>query len=102
MNKSLIWLWLSLHFGEGTKIYNDLLSHFGSEESIYDSIDCDVELCDWLSDTQKAKLLDKNLTHAYEIMQWCEDNDVQIITYADRLYPDTLRLLSDFPAVLYC
>ena len=26
MNKSLIWLWLSLHFGEGTKIYNDLLS----------------------------------------------------------------------------
>ncbi len=101
MDKSLIWLWLSLHFGEGTRIYNDLLAHFGSEEAIYDSDDYDVEPLDWLSDTQKSKLLDKNLNHAYEIEQWCDDNGVHILTYADSLYPDTLRLLEDFPAVLY-
>ena len=102
MDKSLIWLWLSLHFGEGTRIYNDLLAYFGTEEKIYDCDDSDIEMCDWLSDTQKSKLLDKNLNHAYEIEQWCEDNGVRLITYADGIYPDTLRLLDDFPAVLYC
>ena len=102
MDKSLVWLWLSLHFGEGTRIYNDLLAYFGTEEKIYDCDDSDMEMCDWLSDTQKSKLLDKNLSHAYEIQQWCDDNGVRIITYADGIYPDTLRLLDDFPAVLYC
>ena len=102
MDKAFIWLWLSLHFGQGTRLYRTLLEHFGSVENIYDCIDDDLYGQNWLTDTQKAKLLNKNLKHALEVKQWCEDNDVKIITYADDNYPFLLRSLNDFPAVLYC
>ena len=102
MDKSLIWLWLSLHFGAGTKVYNKLITYFEDEQNIYDTDDSDMAIIHWLTDSQKSKLLDKNLDHAYEILDWCEDNDVQIITYADEQYPQALREISNFPAVLYC
>ncbi len=102
MDKTVFWLWISLHFGEGTQIYRLLLSHFGNEDKIYDCEDYDLVGIKWLSESQKYKLLDKNLTHAYEIMEWCDDNHVSIISYADELYPNSLRKLNDFPAVLYC
>lgn len=102
MDKTVFWLWISLHFGEGTRVYRMLLSHFGNEDKIYDCDDADLASINWLSESQKYKLLDKNLTHAYEILEWCDDNDVSIITYADNFYPDSLRKLDDFPALLYC
>jgi DNA processing protein len=79
-----------------------LLSHFGNEEKIYNCDDSDLVSINWLSESQKYKLLDKNLTHAYEIIEWCDDNRVSVISYADELYPDSLRKIDDFPAVLYC
>lgn len=102
MDNSLLWLWLSLHFGEGTRLYRGLLDHFGSIERIYESDDIDALGCNILTDTQRSKLLDKNLSHAIEIRQWCIDNDISIITYADDLYPHSFTLLEDFPAVFYC
>ena len=102
MDKTVFWLWISLHFGEGTQIYRLLLSHFGNEDKIYNCEDYDLVGIKWLSESQKYKLLDKNLTHAYEILEWCDENNVSIITYADDLYPDSLKKLVDFPALLYC
>ena len=91
MDKTVFWLWISLHFGEGTQIYRLLLSHFGNEDKIYNCEDYDLVGIKWLSESQKYKLLDKNLTHAYEILEWCDENNVSIITYADDLYPDSLK-----------
>ncbi len=102
MDRSTIWLWLSLHFGAGTDIYSKLITYFEDEQNIYDCDDSDVCHINWLHDSQKNKLLDKNLDHAEEIIEWCEENDVQIIAYSDDNYPQSLRELTNFPAVLYC
>lgn len=102
MDDKLIWMWLSLHFGAGSRIYHKLYSHFGSLEAIYDSDDADVAMIEWLDLAKKKKLLDKSLSHAEEVIEWCEDNDVDIITPSDSNYPPLLRLIDDFPAVLYC
>lgn len=102
MDDKLIWMWLSLHFGAGTRVYHKLYAHFGSLEAIYDSDDADVAMIDWLDLAKKKKLLDKSLSHAEEVIEWCEDNDVDIITPSDNNYPPLLRLIDDFPAVLYC
>ncbi len=102
MEKKLIWLWLSLHFGAGSNIYSKLINYFENEQNIYDSDDSDMGLIHWLSDSQKNKLLNKNFEHAEEIYEWCLENDVEIITYSDDNYPSALRELEDFPAVLYC
>ncbi len=102
MDKKIFWLWISLHFGEGTQIYRLLLSHFGNEEKIYNCEDVDLVGINWLSESQKYKLLDKNLNHAYEIIEWCDENNVSVISYDSDFYPESLRKLADFPAVLYC
>lgn len=101
MNDRLIWMWLSLHFGAGTRIYQKLYNHFGTVEAIYDSDDADVALMDWLSISNKKKLLDKNLSHAEEVLEWCEENDVGVVTPSDKNYPEPLRLIEDYPAVIY-
>lgn len=96
-----LWLWLSLHFGAGSGIYKKLLSHFETVEAIYDCDDSDVSLISWLDNGQKRKLLDKNLDHAQEIIEWCEYYDVSIVTPSDEDYPQPLRNIVDFPAALY-
>lgn len=102
MDRALVWLWLSLLYGAGNDIYGKLITYFEDEQSIYDCDDSDMGAIRWLSDSQKAKLLNKNLDHAYEVLEWCEENDVQIIAYSDENYPQALRELRNFPAVLYC
>ena len=96
-----LWLWLSLHFGAGSSMYHKLYTHFGSVDAIYDCDDADVDCIDWLASHHKRKLLDKNLDHAHEIMDWCDYNGVEIVTPSDNNYPYPLRALEKFPAALY-
>ena len=101
MTDKELWLWLSFHFGAGSSMYHRLFSHFGSIEAIYDCDDADVDCIDWLASHHKRKLLDKNLDHAHEVMDWCDYYDVNIVTPSDKEYPYPLRALDKFPAVLY-
>lgn len=101
MDKTLLWLWLSLHMKQGTRAYRYLLDEFGSIEAIYDCDDDDVRNIPWLYDNQKNKILDKNLDRAKEIIRWCDKAGVNILTLDDDKYPFTLRDLDDCPGVLY-
>ncbi len=102
MDEKLLWMWLSLHYGAGTSIYQKLFNHFGSLDAIYDSDDADADLIEWLTPSLKNKLLDKNLSHAEEVLRWCDDHDVDVITPNSPEYPESLRLIDDYPAVIYC
>lgn len=102
MNNKLIWLWLSLHFDAGSRIFNGLYSHFGSVEAIYDCDDADLASIDWLKNHEKKKLLDKNTDHAEQVLDWCDYYDVDILTPEDDNYPYPLRSLTNYPAVIYC
>lgn len=101
MSNKKLWLWLSLHFGAGTDIYKKLYEHFGSIEKIYDCDDADVNLISWLHSHQKRKLLDKNLNHAEEVLEWCSYHYVKITTPSENDYPMPLRNMDDYPAALY-
>ncbi len=101
MDKTLLWLWLSLHMKAGTHVYHYLLEEFGSIEAIYDCEDNDVKNLPWLYDNHKKKILDKNLDRAKEVLRWCNKAGVKILTLDDDDYPVTLRDLDDRPGVLY-
>ncbi len=101
MDKTLLWLWLSLHMKQGTHVYHYLLDEFGSIEAIYDCEDNDVKGLPWLYDNQKKKILDKNLDRAKEVLRWCNKAGVKIVTLDDEDYPETLRDLNDRPGLLY-
>ena len=69
--------------------------------AIYDCDDADVDGIDWLASHHKRKLLDKNLDHAHEVLDWCDYYDVKIVTPSDEEYPYPLRSLDKLPPVLY-
>ncbi len=102
MDKSLLWLWISLHFGPNSRIYRNLISYFDDIEDVYQSTQMDMDLIGWLSFSDKRKILNKNLEHALEVKEWCDNNDVKIISYSCENYPASLREIRNFPPILYC
>lgn len=102
MDRRVLWVWLSLHFKEGTYLYKKLYDTFGSVEAIYDSDDADMSTVPWLFPAFKRKLLDKNLNDAVAVVEWCDKYGVKIITPNDEQYPKSLLRIDDYPAVLYC
>ncbi|MBQ4511243.1 MAG: DNA-processing protein DprA [Clostridia bacterium] len=101
MDKTLLWVWLSLHMKQGTHVYHYLLEEFGDIEAIYNCEDNDVKDLPWLYDNQKSKILDKTLDRAKEVIRWCERASVKILTLDDDEYPETLRSIDTRPGVLY-
>ena len=102
MDRRVLWVWLSCHYGEGSYLYKKLYDTFGSIEKIYDTDDADVDGISWLFPAFKKRLLDKNLHKATEIVEWCEKYNVKILTPSDDEYPRAFFELDDYPAVLYC
>ncbi len=101
MDKTLLWVWLSLHMKQGTHVYHYLLEEFGDIEAIYNCEDNDVKDLPWLYDNQKTKILDKTLDRAKEVIRWCERASVKILTLDDEEYPETLKSIDNRPGVLY-
>ena len=101
MDKTLLWVWLSLHMKQGTHVYHYLLEEFGDIESIYNCEDDDVKDLPWLYTNQKSKILDKTLDKAKEVIRWCKKADVNIVTLDDENYPETLKDIDTRPGVLY-
>lgn len=102
MDKTLLWVWLSLLFGSDKLIYRKIYENYGIEKA-YDFDDADMDLAgNSFTDYEKRNLLDKNLKHANEIVEWCEHAGVEIITLDSENYPKRLLKLEKYPGVLYC
>ena len=101
MDKKLIWVWLSLLFREGNPIYKKLIEHFQDEQAIYDADDEEIDAIEWLKPHEKNALKLKGLKNAEDVLEWCYDREVNVLAYSDDEYPNSLRELEDFPAVLY-
>jgi DNA processing protein len=101
MDRTLLWVWLSLLFGADRYVYRKVHQKYDIEE-IYDFDDVDIALTKDFNDYETRNILDKNLKHAKEVVEWCEDAGVEIITLDSDNYPNQLLDLDHYPAVIYC
>lgn len=102
MDKTLLWVWLSLLFGADKLIYKKIYENYGIDKA-YDFDDADMDIAGAsFTDYEKRNLLDKNLKQAEEIVDWCEKAGVKIITLDSSNYPKRLLKLERYPGVLYC
>lgn len=97
---SIYWIWLSLALGTGAKT-KTLLEFFGSPEEIYRCGEVDLYLCPFLSPNRVEKILNTKIGLAEEIAAQCRKNRWQILTPDAPSYPQRLKELEDYPAVLY-
>lgn len=94
------WIWLQRTLGAGRKL-NDLLSHFGDPANMYE-----MGRSAWLDSglltvSTANKLASYSPSQSYDIMKLCRENGWSIVTFDDENYPENLKEIYGFPAVLY-
>ena len=93
------WIWLATrpHMTEWVKV--ELVRHFGDAESVYFA--GDYTCIEGLTQEGVEALKDRNLTPAEEILNACDREGIQILTYQDAAYPKRLQNIPDPPLVFY-
>ncbi|MBE6582734.1 MAG: DNA-protecting protein DprA [Ruminococcaceae bacterium] len=98
---TLYWLWLQNLCGEGSVLPEILISHFGSIKDVYEADEQDYEQVSGITARSVKKLADKSLDRAREILAYCKNEGVGILTPDSALYPKRLSRIPCKPAVLY-
>ncbi len=96
----MYWIALQNILGYGSVKVSRILEQF---DDIYDLFDSRVKRKDveYLSDKEYKALRNPDFHSALEVLYYCEDNNIQIITLDDENYPNMLKRISAPPAVLY-
>ncbi len=97
----IIWIWLSLAVGAGSKVYNKLFASFDTLSEIYSSTRERFLEIDGVSEAMAEKLSDKDTSRAENILSVCIKRRWGVLTYGDKGYPKRLKNLIDPPVVLY-
>ncbi len=98
----LYWIWLAEKCGIESKDFPRLISRIPDPFEIYRLESEEIDAFNFIGRAVKLKLTQKSLESAYSILKYCRKNDVDIITYADRRYPERLRNIENPPVLLYC
>lgn len=96
----MYWIALQNILGYGSVKISRILEQF---DDIYDLFNTKIKRKDveYLSDKEYKALRNPDFHLALEVLYYCEDNNVQIITLDDDNYPNILKRISAPPAVLY-
>lgn len=95
------WIWLTQRNGIGTRSCAQLLRMFGTAERIYALTEEECKKTEKFQKRWLEPILDKSTDSAEKVLEECDNKGIQIVTYADKLYPERLRNIPDPPALLY-
>ncbi len=104
-NKNKIyWVWLSLICRPGSRTAVRLLRHFEDAGSVYKATAAELLESGAVRESEPvfSDILRHDTSDAEDIVKWCADNGVDIITPDSDNYPSNLYSLRDAPVVLYC
>ena len=98
-NPTIYWLWLEMIFGVANVKLLELAEHEGGAQALYYALhDPD---CAFLNDKERQKVKKTPLDQAKQIVSYCEQHSIGIMTWDDAVYPETLRRIYNPPAVLF-
>ena len=97
------YLWLSLLLGQGSHAAVRLVRAAGSAKVVWDD-PSDELMCEARIKPAVAKKLreQRNLDEICDMISWCADKGVVILSPHMPEYPKSLLCLMDFPMVLFC
>lgn len=99
MNDLLEWLWLANVVGPGARGCQELLDLYGDPGSLISAVGSE-DLSPYLTDAQQARL-SVQPSQFWPLAEYCEQNDIAILTMDDENYPARLLEIPDAPPVLY-
>ena len=101
MNNLVYWIWLSLSCTPDSVTFAKLISEFSDAKDIYDATERQIRSCVGAKVSDCSLLINKDLTRAKEIYDFCTKKNVGIVTYTDDKFPKPLRSISTPPVLLY-
>ncbi len=100
MYNAEFWIWLQNELGVKARV-DDILAYFKTPQELYNAGEMEWRLSGALTPAQIQKLSKRSLKKAFEIMEQCEKNNINIITPESDDFPPLLKGLPDMPVVLY-
>lgn len=98
----ILWIWLSIACGAGSRSADLLLDNFGSSiRDIYEAGEEDYRQIPELPKRTAEKLCGKSLRAAQEVAAFCRNEGVGMLTPDSPLYPARLGRIMNRPLVLY-
>ena len=96
------WVWLSLCIKPGAQASDFILREFNYDASaIYNADEKAYRRIGNLDESVIESLLNKDLSEANEIIDYCRLNNFGILTYDSQYYPSRLRRIERAPILLY-
>ncbi|MBQ9965784.1 MAG: DNA-processing protein DprA [Clostridia bacterium] len=97
----LYYVWLQCVLGAGSSHLKDAIIHFGSARAIYEAGDEERKASKLFSKSILERMKKTPLSKAEEIIRKCKNENISILTVADKSYPKCLKNLSNPPTCLY-
>ena len=102
MSDILSWIWLSTKLPIASPNVDALMTHFEhNADSIYNASSEDYLTVSGLDPKYIDALCDKSLDDARDIYDWCTENNVGLLPYDSKFYPQRLRDIEKAPILLY-
>ena len=98
----MFWIWLTTIPYVGPVMRNRLIQYFKTAELICCADSVELSKVEGIRKKQVCSILENHsLKRAYEILQKCEDDDIQMMTIKDAIYPDRAIIDEKSPILLY-
>ena len=101
MDNLVLWIWLSLSCSPDTATFAKLKRELHTPKEIYEADEYKIRSLIGSRVSDYAKLINKDLTRASSVYEFCTKKGVGILTYDDPLFPESLRTISTPPVLLY-
>ncbi len=102
MSDILNWIWLSTKLPPASPSTDALLKHFDySADAVYRADAEELSKAEGPASNYIEKLSDKDMSEAEDIYNWCTENNVGLLPYDHKLYPQRLRDIEKAPILLY-
>jgi len=102
MNGVEYWIWLQEVLGQANNRIGQILDCFGSPRNLLEASGKDKKLCGLFNQPELGRMESPDLSSAAQTEKYCRHLGYSVLVPDDPLYPQRLRQLADFPAVLYC
>ena len=79
-SENLYWIWLAERLGAGNRHSVELVNVFGSAFDVYNATEEEIVRADCIDEGTAHRLVNKDLSRAYEIADYCSANNVGILS----------------------
>lgn len=93
------WLWLEMVFGPANAKKMELVRTSDSVKELYYVLH--DPNCSLLNEKERRSVRKSTLSQCEGVIEYCNKNNIGIITWDDALYPETLRNIHNPPSVLF-